>query len=332
MKSKKRFKIIRIILFLAICAVLSGCLNWITMPPNVVWMNLHKVKEEGPFDYLFIGTSHGQYGISPGKVDEVTGKKSFNLCMADEYPVDTYYLMKDACRKQKPEKIIYELDPSYWILDQRLGSTSIFFYKEFPWSLNKAEYFANKIMELEFRGTLFPWSYYKNNLLLAKETAKKKLSPAYQSHDPKILDVPGGHYADRGFLYQDKVEGADKGTFNNVPWDEGQIRPAALAYFRKMVRFCKEEGIELEVITLPVPADTIANMPDSFRQSDAYFKALTKKYQVPYKNFNFDDGLNIDRSMEGYWDYDGHMYGEEAERFSAELGKYLSENETKKEN
>ena len=131
---------------------------------------------------------------------------------------------------------------------------------------------------------------------------------------------------------RDKVEGADKGTFNNVPWDEGQIRPAALAYFRKMVRFCKEEGIELEVITLPVPADTIANMPDSFRQSDAYFKALTKKYQVPYKNFNFDDGLNIDRSMEGYWDYDGHMYGEEAERFSAELGKYLSENETKKEN
>ena len=99
-----------------------------------------------------------------------------------------------------------------------------------------------------------------------------------------------------------------------------------------MVRFCKEEGIELEVITLPVPADTIANMPDSFRQSDAYFKALTKKYQVPFKNFNFDDGLNIDRSMEGYWDYDGHMYGEEAEKFSAELGKYLSEKETKKEN
>ena len=90
-----------------------------------------------------------------------------------------------------------------------------------------------------------------------------------------------------------------------------------------MVRFCKEEGIELEVITLPVPADTIANMPDSFRQSDAYFKALTKKYQVPYKNFNFDDGLNIDRSMEGYWDYDGHMYGEEAEKFSAELGLSL---------
>ncbi|MFR3392012.1 MAG: hypothetical protein ACLTT1_16540 [[Clostridium] scindens] len=101
MKSKKRFKIIRIVLFLAICAVLSGCLNWITMPPNVVWMNLHKVKEEGPFDYLFIGTSHGQYGISPGKVDEVTEKEEFQPVHGRR--VSGGYLLSDEGSLQKAE-------------------------------------------------------------------------------------------------------------------------------------------------------------------------------------------------------------------------------------
>lgn len=293
------------------------------MPPNVVWMNLHELKEKGPYDNLFVGTSHGQYGISPEVVDKETGKKSFNLCMADEYPVDTYYLMKEACKNKKPQKVIYELDPSYWMLTQRLGSTSIFFYKEFPMSLNKLAYFADKIMELDFRETLFSWSYYKNNLFQIPQTIQKKTSSMYKNHDPKILDVPGGIYKGKGFLYQEKAEGADKGTFNNVPWDESQIKPEALHYFEKMVTYCKENKIELQVVVLPVPEETIANTPDSYKQSDKYFKGLAKKYGVKYKNFNFDKSMSVDRSIEGYWDYDGHMYGEQAEEFSKELGQYL---------
>ena len=95
------------IIFVILCVILSCCLSWVTMPPNVIWLNLHELKEKGPYDYLFVGTSHGQYGISPQVVDQVTGKNSFNLCMANEYPVDTYYLIKEACRQQKPKKIIY---------------------------------------------------------------------------------------------------------------------------------------------------------------------------------------------------------------------------------
>ena len=67
MKSKKRFKIIRIVLFLAICAVLSGCLNWITMPPNVVWMNLHKVKKKGLLTIYSSAPPMDSMGSAPGK-------------------------------------------------------------------------------------------------------------------------------------------------------------------------------------------------------------------------------------------------------------------------
>lgn len=325
MKEKITCRILRCVGFVVVCVILTMTLNWVTMPPNVVWMNLNKVKNEGPYDYLFVGTSHGQYGISPEVIDEITGKKSFNLCMADEYPVDTYYLMKEACKKGKPEKIIYELDPSYWILDQRLGSTSIFFYKEFPWSLNKMEYFANKIMELDFRETLFPWAYYRNLLPQMRDTVEKKCSDAYREYSPEILEVPGGYYKSKGFLYRNKPEGEEKGTFNNVPWDEGQIRPQALVYFEKMVEYCEKEGIELQVIMLPVSEETVANMPDSYAESDRYFAELMRQYDIPYWNFNMDETLEFDRSMNSYWDYDGHMYGEDGEVFSRELGEFLKE-------
>lgn len=314
---------IRIILFALICVLLSECLNWLTMPPNVVWMNLHNVKKMEDIDYLFIGTSHGQYGISPEIIDNVTREKSFNLCMADEYPIDSYFLMKEVCRKNKPRKIIYELDPSYWIQDQRQGSTAMFFYKEFPLSLNKADYFLAKIMKQDFRSTLFPWSYYKNNLIKIRDTIEKKSSVMYKNYDPAILDIPGGIYKKGGFLYQNKVEGADKGTFNNIPWDETQIRESAVEAFEKIVMYCRKENIGLEVITLPVPEDTVSNMPDNFMQADRFFSKMMEKYKIPYQNFNFDKDLHFDRSMNSYWDYDGHMYGEDAEDFSRELGKYL---------
>lgn len=313
----------KILLFLFICAVLSWVLNQITMPPNVVWMNLHRVRESAPYDYIFVGTSHGQYGISPEVVEETTGKKCFNLCMADEYPIDTYFLVKEACKTYKPERIIYELDPSYWIGDQRLGSTSIFFYKEFPWSAVKLEYFADKIAGQDYRSTLFPWSYYKNNLTKAGDIVKKKLSAAYREYDPSILDIPGGYYKSDGFIYQEKVEGADKGAFNNMPWIEEEIRESARIYFSKMVEYCRENQIEIEVITMPVPEETEANMPENYEQSEQFFKDFMKERGVRYHNFNYDPELEFDRSMESYWDYDGHMFGEDAEKFSRELGEYL---------
>lgn len=315
--------LLKIFVFLFICSILSWSLNQATMPPNVVWMNLHKVKENAPYDYIFVGTSHGQYGISPEVIEEMTGKKSFNLCMADEYPIDTYFLIKEACKDHKPEKIIYELDPGYWITDQRLGSTSMFFYKEFPWSVNKLEYFAEKIASQDYRSTLFPWSYYKNNLFTAGDIIHKKLSQDYREYNPTILDVPGGHYKSDGFIYREKTEGEDKGEFNNIPWMEGEIRGTALRYFQEIVQYCQENEIELEVITLPVPKETVANMAENYRLSDQYFTDFMRERGICYHNFNYDSEMKFKSSIDEFWDYDGHMYGEDAETFSRELGRYL---------
>ena len=70
------------------------------------------------------------------------------------YPDDMYHMLRLACETQSPSRVVYELDPSYWMNEQRSGSTQIFFYQEFPASRSKFFYFLDKIINLDFRSAL----------------------------------------------------------------------------------------------------------------------------------------------------------------------------------
>lgn len=318
-------KWLRAVLFLAVCASSTMLLNYIFIPPSSVRINLHNLRNGEKYDTVFIGTSHGQYGIDPASVDAVTGGNSVSLCMADAYPDDMYYLLKLALETQTPSQVVYELDPSYWMNEQRSGSTQIFFYQEFPVSMAKAGYFLDKTAGLDFRSTLAPWSYYRNLYGQIPNNIRLKQSQAYKNYDPSILDIPAGQYGGRGFIYRYHVDGEDKGTFNNIPWDEALVKKKASLYFDRIVKLCQENNMRLTVITTPVPLDTLAQFEDSFRQSHEYFTRLLNSYGLEYYNFNYMKPELLDRGMDGYWDYDGHMDGAMAGRFSTVLGGFLSE-------
>ena len=63
---------------------------------------------------------------------------------------------------------------------------------------------------------------------------------------------------------------------------------------------------------------------DSFEEANAYFTEYMAKQGIPYYNYNYIDTESLDKSLNGFSDYEGHMYEDEAEIFSAELGKMLA--------
>ena len=317
-------KLWRAAAFLLICACITAALDYMLIPPNTVWLNLHNLRNGETYDTVYIGTSHGQYGIDPASIDAVTGGSSVSLCMADVYPKDMYYILKLACETQAPSRVVYELDPSYWMNEQRSGSTQIFFYQEFPLSVAKAEYFMDKIMDLDFRSTLAPWSYYRNLYGQIPDHVRRKQGEAYKNHDPSVLEIPAGHYGGRGFVYRDHIDGEDKGTYNNIPWNEALVKEEAPEYFDRIAKLCRDKGMELIVITTPVPKETFNQFRESYVQSDAYFTRLMERYGLEYHDFNYMKPELLDCSMAGYWDYDGHMDGEMAGRFGTVLGRFLS--------
>ena len=139
-----RYKVIKTLGFIVVCCVLTGLLNFGLLQYNIARVNVHRIMTQ-KYNDIFVGTSHGLSAINPEIVDQVTGRKSTNICMPDEHIIDSYFLVKEACRFHKPKRIIYELDPSYWSTKQNDGVNSVYIYKEFPFSKVKMEYFNQKI-------------------------------------------------------------------------------------------------------------------------------------------------------------------------------------------
>ena len=143
------------VLFLAVILCINEILMLALKPYTCFRNDMHKL-ETNQYDDLFVGTSHGKAGINPEIVDKITGEKSLNLCLGGEEVQDSYYIIKEACRVNKPKKIIYELDPGYWVSTATLGPEYRTVYDEFPMSEVKVEYYLDKIWNVDFRTTLFP--------------------------------------------------------------------------------------------------------------------------------------------------------------------------------
>lgn len=318
----QRHSKIRVLVFIALCFVLTGLLNFGLLQYNIARVNVHRITTQ-KYDDIFVGTSHGLSAINPEIVDQVTGRKSTNICMPDEHIIDSYFLVKEACRKQKPKRIIYELDPSYWSTRQNDGANSVYIYKEFPLSKVKMEYFNEKIRNMDARVTLAPWFYYRNKVSEFDDTIQLKLSKAYKDYEVDPLNVGAQRYTPEGYMYQDSDPEADKGSPDIILWNKDKVLDVEKEYFLELVNFCEKEGIELVAITTPVPQETLDMHFGTFKEAHEYYEKLMEKHHVPYYDFNFIELEGFNKSIQGYLDYEGHMSGETGNEFSKKMGDFL---------
>lgn len=322
-----KYKVIKTLGFIVVCCVLTGLLNFGLLQYNIARVNVHRITTQ-KYDDIFVGTSHGLSAINPKIVDQVTGRKSTNICMPDEHIIDSYFLVKEACRFHKPKRIIYELDPSYWSTRQNDGANSVYIYKEFPLSKVKMEYFNQKIKNMDARVTLAPWFYYRNKISQFVDTLRMKLSEPYKNYDVEPLNSGAQQYTKEGYMYQEANPNADKGSSNIILWNQDKILEVEKKYFLKLVNFCKEKKIELVVITTPVPQETLELYSQTFEKAHEYYNKMMEKYQVRFYDFNFIKLNGFNRSIKGYLDYEGHMSGELGNEFSKRLGDFLQSNGT----
>ena len=318
----RRYKVIKTLGFIVVCCVLTGLLNFGLLQYNIARVNVHRIMTQ-KYDDIFVGTSHGLSAINPEIVDQVTGRKSTNICMPDEHIIDSYFLVKEACRFHKPKRIIYELDPSYWSTKQNDGVNSVYIYKELPLSKVKMEYFNQKIKNMDARVTLVPWFYYRNKIPQFFNTLKMKLSEPYKNYDVEPLNSGAQQYTKEGYMYQVADPNADKGSPNIILWNRDKILEVEKKYFFKLVNFCKGKGIEFVVITTPVPQETLELHSQTFKKSHEYYKKMMEKHKIPFYDFNFINLNGFNRSIKGYLDYEGHMSGKLGNEFSKRLGGFL---------
>lgn len=316
-------RVIRGVFFVALCVVISGLFNFMLVPYSYIRVDIHNIQEK-KYDDIYIGTSHGKAGINPLEIDKITGRKSTNLCLGGEYLEDSYFLVKEAVRHHKPKRIIYEADPGYWVTKPSQNTDYNMIYREFPPSLVKVEYYFAKNFSADFRNTIFPWYMCRNQYPAIPSIVKTKLSQEYKNYGTKIFKAENQSYEDEGFVHINRMKGHPKSKENLILWDEEKVYQGNLEYFKKLVRYCNDNDIELLTITTPIPKETLEQYAAHYDAANKYFSQLMKQHNITYYNFNYMKDKEIDRSSEAFSDYDGHMYGDAAQNFSRILGKYLN--------
>lgn len=74
-----------------------------------------------------------------------------------------------------------------------------------------------------------------------------------------------------------------------------------------------------------MPQETLDKYSNQFQDADQFFHSFMKKHGVPYYNYNYTDVKGFDRSLKGFSDYEGHMYEDQSDLFSEEIGKKVKE-------
>ena len=110
-------KIIKTIIVLAVCIALLVGLDTALYPCTFMRNDIHAVVSN-QYDDIILGTSHGMTDIDPAVMEEITGRTGHNVCVGGEYGIDAYYIARLIAEKQKPTRIIYEVDPGYFVSEK----------------------------------------------------------------------------------------------------------------------------------------------------------------------------------------------------------------------
>ncbi len=309
--------------FLLLCVLITQLLNFLLIPYTAERYKIHGI-ETGDYDTLVVGSSHGAAGIDPDVLNtKLHANGVFNACLGGEYPIDSYYLIRDAVRNHKLARVIYELDPSYWQQPPYEGGDYLAFEQEMSWSRVKISYIRQKSMQADVRNVLFPWYNYRTRLKHAADTVKAKMSENYRNYGLATFRSDYQAITANG---QIRIHGDGKpDTSLNInefkPWKQ---KPEPRKYFLSLVQFCKENNIPLIVVTTPVPKQTFDTYQGSFEAASEYYADICKSLSVPYYNFNtiHMSGMNLDISR--YADNEGHMLQQTAAQFTGFLADQIN--------
>lgn len=323
MRSFKR--VLAVAVLIAIVAVANCTLSYLLCPYTTARVEVHNL-ENGGYEQLIVGTSHGKSGIDPQVLTDASGMETLNLCRGGEYPEDVFYLVKEAAAHNDLKRVIYEVDPAYWEVKPNQIADYVVYYQELPFSLNKVQYFWNKMLNADYRTGLTTWYLYRNNLKSIPDNLRMKKSEAYKQY--QLVDsfqTEGQSYTERGFIAINQLP-SDRST-EDIPtlWSGAGAREESQRAAEKLVSFCKEKGIELVLVILPISDETYEKYQSNYQDAEDYMADFAAENQVKLISYWGENRDSEFGATDLYVDYDGHMYKETAAAFSIKLAGALVE-------
>lgn len=320
---KKRKGLIAAVVFIILVTAINQFLNYALVQPGLGRTMFYECKNND-YECLILGASHGSYGFDSSKMSEELGMSTMNMCIGGEYMYDAYYILKYALKYKKLKTVILDLDYQYFVNQH---DESILFnnvYKAYPACNEKFGYYMHKMAREEYRGTFLRWTNYWQCYKTVGKTIKLKQSDAYKNYSPEVVSMNKyDTYMGNGFVSRSKDY--KKSTTSCLDWDENKLDREEGEYVGKIVNLCRKNGINIVLTTVVQDPDTVSEKCSGFAQADAYLSNLATQLDVKYLNFNKLKFDVLDRTTDDFYDKEGHMYGDMAEKFSAVCAKAVKE-------
>ena len=306
-------RIVKCIMFLTILALMAGSLFGAFTPDDgnfVLPADFYR-KEHDRFDVLFVGDSLTKQGIFPMTLYEKYGISSYNLGTGDQTVALSYYLLKDAIKRQHPKLVVLEVGMGDYRTTYE-GPEDVHYITDHMPFFSRGKYELIRGVEKEGDDSLrflFPWYEYHSRWteLTEKDVVHEDSGAAYGSW----------------ILAQSK----NTGYFDPCQPDPSWERPEVVdEYLEKVVSLCEETGTQLQIISMPVfgpgllPAE---RYPRRVNES-ASVEAFAEEHNIPCMNLTTgaaELGLSAESdTLDGM-----HLNMSGAEKFSAWLGQVLKE-------
>lgn len=236
----------------------------------------------GTIETLYCGTSLAARAFQPVTLDDLLGTTGFNLATNSQPLKGTYYLVRETA-EENPVKQIYLALSISALKETAATQTYLSAYENMRTACWKVRYLLSVSDESLTVSALLYSTRVENflNLKTVKANVKNKLKKT------KVKK----YYGQRGWrasqkYYQGENAGRQNGPLNY--WDgsegAGQINEESLKYLYKMADFCRAEGIELNLVLLPVTQDYIDGAGD-LDDLDETCRALAGELDAGFYNF-----------------------------------------------
>lgn len=289
------------ILCLALARANQICIRKSLLPP---WDMSNKIggfynEIEGD-DLYFLGASHSYCTFSPTIIEELCGVKSYVLA-SQKQPADvSYYFLKEAVNKHKPETVVLDVMSCVYKGDFDEEGVIHSYSDPVPFSFNKLAMVVNTAPPRLWPQALFPLVKYHSRWSELKDED-------YAVRPKDYKDPLKGHVALRG---QSESFGAGEEHFKPEDFLR-HMRESDKASLLKMKKYCDEKGIRFVLVKTPTYNERL------YEVALVDVKKFAEESAIPFVDLN---GLKSEAGLKREDYYDGYHLNEAgAEKFNRTL-------------
>ena len=325
---------VRLIIFVVILCVLYAGFDYMISDDTAAQtrVTFHDYYKAGKIDYLFIGPSHSSHEINAVQLSEDLGKNVFNLSTVDQDFIGTYYIIKEAAKLKKTDHIFLELSVSRLTI-KAADETAVYIITDYMKSpLIKVKYLLSSFdMEgyinafLRLRRNIDPQKLPKADKLTKINRAKS--DPAYSGYAGTEKYMGKGQWAAwSSWANEDTGTAAlnlNMRGLNNFTVDAIQERE--LEHLYKIIKLCKDEGIDLTFI-IPPYSELYLYRFEKYDEVTQKFYDAAEENGIPVVDFNRVKEEYLDLKLADFYNSD-HVNSDASPRIADFLAQYIRDPE-----